>query len=89
MKIARVLVAILLLAATTACSLPPEVPVKKEQLYLTGVYSYYTIKESPESVLNALNKNGEVVLEAFYKEEPIYIKIMALSSGLHVSFYER
>ncbi len=89
MKIARIVAAVLMLAATAACSLPPETPVKKEQLYLTGIYSYYTIRESPESVLAALNKDGEVVLEAFYKDRPIYIKIMALTNGLHVSFYER
>ena len=63
--------------------------MKKEQLYHTGIYSYYTIRESPESVLNALNQDGEVVLEAFYKDQPIYIKILALTSGLQVYFYER
>lgn len=89
MKIARTIALLLVLAAATACSLPPEAPVKKQQLYMTGVYSYYTIKESPESVLDALNKDGEVVLEAFYKDQPIYIKIMALTSGLQVYFYDR
>lgn len=85
----RRMVVCLLLAVSAACSLPPEVPVSKEQLYRTGVYSYYTIKESPESVLNALNKDGEVVLEAFFKDQPVYIKILALTSGLQVFFYER
>lgn len=73
----------------SGCSLPPERPVKKEELYKTGIYNYYTIKDSPERVLAALNREGEVVLEAQYKNQPVYIKIMATSSGLQVSYSER
>ena len=78
-----------MLLLALGCSLPPEVPVTKEELYKTGIYSYYTIKQSPESVLAALNRDGEVVLEGFAKDQPIYIKIMALTSGLQVYLYER
>lgn len=73
----------------TGCSLPPERPVKKEELYKTGIYNFYTIKDSPERVLAALNREGEVVLEAQYKNQPLYIKILATSSGLQVSYSER
>lgn len=72
-----------------ACSLPPERPVTKEQLYNTSIYNYYVIRESPESVLNALNREGEVVLEAKYKETPVYLKITATSGGLRVTVFER
>ncbi len=80
---------ITLLALISACALPPEHPVTKEQLYQTQVYTYYTIKDSPESVLTAINKEGEVVLEAKYKDIPVYIKILATSSGLKISVFER
>ena len=71
------------------CSLPPERPVTKDELYKTGIYSYYTIKESPESVLAALNREGEVVLEGQFKDRLIYIKILATSQGLQVHFSDR
>ena len=81
--------AALLVVLAAACSLPPERPVTKEQLYNTSIYNYYVIRESPESVLNALNREGEVVLEAKYKETPVYLKITATSGGLRVTVFER
>jgi hypothetical protein len=71
------------------CSLPPERPVTKDELYKTGIYNYYTIKESPESVLAALNREGEVVLEAQYRDRLIHIKILATSQGLQLHFSDR
>jgi hypothetical protein len=78
-----------MLLSATGCSLPPEVPVTKEELYRTGIYSYYTIRQSPESVLAALNRDGEVVLDARYKDQPLYIRVMVLPSGLQVYSYEQ
>lgn len=78
-----------LVFAFVACSLPPERPVTKDQLFQTGIYNYYTINDSPESVLAALNRDGEVILEASFKERPLYIKILAQTQGLKVSVYER
>nr|WP_226048181.1 hypothetical protein [Geobacter anodireducens] len=75
--------------AVAGCSLPPERPVTKDELYGTGVYSFYQIKESPESVLAALNREGEVILDARYRDRPVYIKILALSSGLQVHVIDR
>ncbi len=89
MKTSVHIVAGLLLLLAAACSLPPERTVTKEQLYNTSIYNYYVIKDSPESVLNALNREGEVVLEAKYKETPVYLKITATSGGLKVSVFER
>ena len=73
----------------SGCSLPPERPITKEELYRTGIYNQYTIKESPERVLAALNREGEVVLEAQYKNQPVFIKLMATNKGVKVSLSER
>lgn len=79
----------LIFCVSMGCSLPPERPVKKEELYKTQIYNFYTIKESPERVLAALNRDGEVVLEAEYKKQPLYLKLLATSNGLIVSVSER
>lgn len=84
-----VIAAMAFLLLVIGCSLPPEKPVTKNELYRTGVYKRYTIKESPESVLAALNKEGEVVLEAKVKDALVYIKILATSTGLQVFVYDR
>ena len=75
--------------AFSGCSLPPERPVTKDELYATGIYNFYTIKESPESVLAAINREGEVVLDAMYRDRPVFIKILALTSGLQVHVIEK
>ncbi|ABB31537.1 hypothetical protein GeomeDRAFT_0685 [Geobacter metallireducens RCH3] len=86
----RFLVALCLVVACLAgCSLPPEKPVTKDELYATGIYNFYTIKESPESVLAAINREGEVILDARYRDRPVFIKILALSSGLQVHVIEK
>ena len=78
-----------ILIAVTACSLPPERPITKAELFKTGVYQNFRIKESPESVLAALNREGEVVLDTTYKNQPIYVKIMATSKGLKLIYVEK
>ncbi|MBT1075516.1 hypothetical protein [Geobacter grbiciae] len=86
----RFLVALCLVVACLAgCSLPPEKPVTKDELYATGIYNFYTIKESPESVLAAINREGEVILDAKYRDRSVFIKILALSSGLQVHVIEK
>ena len=83
-------VALLLL---TACSLPPETPVTRDDLMRTTVYRKYVIQESPEEVVHALNKDGEVILESKRnipgKNIPVHVKILATSEGLEVLEYER
>ncbi|GAB4303761.1 MAG: hypothetical protein Fur0034_20090 [Desulfuromonadia bacterium] len=73
----------------TACSLPPERPVTKRQLLATGIYRNFKIKESPESVLAALNRDGEVVLDTTYKGKPLFLKIMATAKGLELAYVEK
>jgi hypothetical protein len=76
-----------------ACSLPPARPVTRDALMRTGIYSEYLIDESPEQVLNALNKYGEAILEAKRKirgkDYPVHIKLLATSDGIEVVDYDR
>ena len=79
----------LVMIVFAGCSLPPEKPVTKDELYATGIYNFYTVKESPESVLAALNREGEVILDANYRDRPVFIKILALSSGLQIHVIDK
>jgi hypothetical protein len=85
--------ALLLIQGLTACSLPPEIPVTRAELMKTQVYKNYVIQESPEEVVNALNKDGEVILDSKRnipgKNIPVHVKILATSEGLDVLEYER
>lgn len=89
MKKAFTALAGLAMLLAVSCSLPPEKSVTKDELYRTGLYTYYTIKDSPESVLAALNRDGEVILDAKYREREVYIKILALSSGLTITVIDK
>lgn len=75
------------------CSLPPEVPVTRAELMKTQIYRHYLIKESPEEIVNALNKDGEVIMDSRRnvpgKDIPVHVKILATSEGLDVLEYER
>lgn len=77
----------------SSCSLPPETPVTRKQLLSTGIYQKYTIEDSPEEVLDALNRDGEVMLKAhvkvYGKEIPIWVKVLATRDGLDVGDYDR
>jgi len=85
--------AAILLPMLVACSLPPERPVTRNELMRTPVYQKYVIQESPEEVVNALNRDGEVILESKRnipgKNIPVHVKILATSEGLEVLEYER
>jgi len=85
----KIFVTLALLTTLPACSLAPESPVTRKQLLMTGVYRAFTIEESPEEILNALNMEGEVVLKAMEGRYPVYVKIMATSDGILVSSYGR
>jgi len=81
--------AVLALLVLAACSLPPERPLTRRDLSRTNAYRLYTIEESPEAVLNALNREGEVVLEGSYRNRPVLIKFLATPEGIEVSHYNR
>lgn len=89
MRMIKLLLMALLVSPLLACSLPPDMPVTRQELAQSGVYRAYKIEESPEEVLNALNMEGEVVLKGQYGERPVYIKILATAEGLEVSAYDR
>lgn len=77
------------LLVCAACSLPPEKPFTKEQLYKTGIYTYFTVEDSPESVLSAINKDGEVILNAKYRNRDVWIKILGKLEGLTIQIIEQ
>lgn len=85
----RLSVSLLLCTLLAACSLPPEKPVTKGELLKTGLYRNFRIKESPESVLAAINRDGEVVLDAVYKGKPLFVKIMATNKGLELVYVDK
>lgn len=72
------------------CSISPEKPVTRRELYRTNVFSEFTIKDSPESVLATLNREGEVVLEgrSRYGDE-YFVKILATNEGLKIRLYAK
>ena len=77
------------LLVCVSCSLPPERPFTKDELYKTGIYTYLTISDSPESVVSAINKEGEVILDAMYRNRPVWIKILGKQEGLKVQIIEK
>lgn len=79
----------LILCICAGCSLPPEKPFTKAQLYKTGIYTYYSIEDSPESVLSAINKDGEVVLSAKYRNRDVWIKLLGKIGGITVQIIEK
>ena len=89
MRIFQSLIMVLLVSLLFACSLPPDTPVTRKELGQSGIYRTYKIEESPEEVLNALNMEGEVVLRGEYRDRPVYIKVLATSTGLEVTAFDR
>ena len=79
----------LVLCLSTSCSLAPERPFTKDQLNKTGIYTYFTVQDSPESVLSALNKDGEVVIDAKYRNREVWIKLLGKMEGITVQIIEK
>ncbi len=81
---------VLSLVAVSACSIAPERAVTRQELYRTEIFSLFTIKDSPESVLATLNREGEAVLEGKTKlGDEYFIKILATQSGLKIRYYAK
>lgn len=83
------LLSMVLISLLAACSWAPERPFTKEQLYSTGIYTYYTLNDSPESVLAEINKKGEAILDAKYRNRAVWIKILGKIDGLTVTIIEQ
>lgn len=74
----------------TGCSIAPERSVTRQELYKTNIFSDFTIKDSPESVLATLNREGEVVLEGKTRfGDEYFVKILATKSGLKIRLYAK
>lgn len=83
-------VGLVLILLTAGCSLAPEKPISRRELYRTNVFTEFAIKDSPESVLSTLNRDGEAVLEGRSRfGEEYYIKILATNNGLKIRLYAK
>lgn len=85
-KIKAFILAILLLLPV-GCSLPPERPVTENELL--PIFKSFEFVESPEEILAALNKEGEVTIPAKFRGRNYYVKILATSRGLVVEYFPR
>jgi hypothetical protein len=89
----RLFFGFLLLVMVTACALPPEKPVTREELMRTGIYQKFIIEDSPEQVLNMLNTYGEAILKGKRnvpgKDYPVDVKLLATAEGIEVLDYDR
>ena len=89
----RSFIVLCLVGVCVACSLAPEMPVTREMLMKTRIYSQYVIEESPEEVVDALNKDGEAILAVKRtirgKDFPMHLKLLATSEGLEILEYDR
>lgn len=76
-----------------ACSITPSLPVTREVLVQSRIYTTYVIEESPEEVVEALNKDGEAILAVKRvvrgKEYLMHLKLLATTAGLEVLEYDR
>lgn len=72
-----------------SCSLPPDKPLTAEDIDNTRLYNRFVIEESPDVLLYALNKNGEAIVRATYRNVPVYIKVFATSKGILWYVYPR
>jgi hypothetical protein len=83
-------ICLLLIFIVAGCSITPEKPVTRRELYKTNIFSEFTVKDSPESVLATLNRDGEAVLEGKSRfGEEYYIKILATHNGLKIRLYAK
>jgi len=84
---------LLLVFMLSACALPPEKPVTREELMRTGIYQKFIIEDSPEQVLDMLNTYGEAILKGKRnvpgKDYPVDIKMLATAEGIEVLDYDR
>jgi hypothetical protein len=90
-QLVRLIGCILLLAVAVAgCSLPSERAFTRQDIFKTNIFTYFTIKESPDSVLAAINREGEVVIEGVDKTKRSYfIKIMSSGKELKTTYVEK
>ncbi len=90
MNLRTCLLGFVMFILATGCSMTPEKPITRQELYKSNVFSEFAIKDSPESVLATLNREGEVVLEGKTRfGDEYFIKILATGSGLKIRIYAK
>lgn len=90
MRLISIFICCIVSVFISACSITPEKLVTRQELYKTNVFAEFKIKDSPESVLATLNREGEVVLEGTSKfGEEYFVKILATNSGLKIRLYAK
>ena len=91
----RNLISLSLILILFACSTTPLKQATMNDLKGLKLNRYFTIDNSLEEILEHINKDGEVVIEAVSKRKrgvqakPYYIKIMATSTGLKTDLFPR
>ena len=85
----------ILLLVVSACSTAPVRPSTMNDLEGLKLKKFFKIDNSLEEILEYINREGEVVIEAVskrrrgVKEQTFYIKIMATSEGLETELFPR
>ena len=88
-------ICIILLLIVSACSTVPVKSVSMNDLEGLRLNKFFKIDNSLEEILEHINREGEVVIEAVSKKsrgikaKPYYIKIMATSEGLKTQLFPR
>ena len=91
----RNLIYLVLLLTLFACSTAPVRPSTMNDLEGLRLNKYFKVDNSLEEILEHINREGEVVIEATSKKrrgvkaKPYYIKIMATSGGLETQLFPR
>jgi len=77
------------------CSTTPLRSITMNELEGLKIKKYFNIDNSLEEILEHINREGEVIIEAVskkqrgVKEKPFYIKIMATPEGLATELFPR
>lgn len=73
-----------------SCSITPDRRVTRQELYRSNIFNAFTIKDTPESILATLNRDGEVVVEGKtrYGDE-YFVKLLATPKGLRIRVYAK
>ena len=94
-NLTRNVICLAVLLMLSACSTALVRPSTMDELKGLRLKKFFKIDNSLEEILEYINKEGEVVIEAVSKKKrgikakPFYIKIMATSGGLKTELFPR
>lgn len=94
-NLTRNLASLALFLILSACSTAPIRPSTINDLKVLKLDKFFTIDNSLEEILEHINRDGEVIIEAVskrrrgIKKRPFYIKIMARPEGLEADIFPR